>query len=302
MRLFLFFAKNKGELLKMANYISMNWYNRQLKIAKRAWTNEELAKIKKLLEEGYNFNQITSLLNVGKGVIRNLNKKYNWKDLDVEKRKKDKMIADLYLLPPYGMGLSTSQIAKKYKFSYKRIKQALERLNLIKHLRDKSETASLKYKNNPQFREDASILQKQRFLDNPGLKDNMSRKLKQRYIDDPNLREEQSKKIKQFYDDNPEARKEKSVRSKQVFKDNTELRDQISKKMIQQWKDWGGLEGRLTSFPTRSQAEQFLNNFLHNIINREEGASSKAYFIQTKYMKIINDHTYPDEVQQGAIV
>ncbi len=246
----------------------MNWYNRQLKMArsrgvKKGWTTEELDRVKKLLEKGYNFNQIASLLDVNKNTIRFLNKKYKWKDLEVEKRKKDKTIADLYLLPPHGIGLSTSQIGKKYKFTYNRIRQALERLNLLDHLRDRSESTSLTYQNNPRLREEAAIFQKQRFLDNPGLKDDISRKQKQRYIDNPELREEQS-----------------------IF-------------MKERWKELGGMEGLLLSYPTREQAIRWLNGFVRRVYAADPRQSMA---VRNTYMKIINNHTYPDEVQQGAIV
>ena len=62
----------------------------------------------------------------------------------------------------------------------------------------------------------------------------------------------------------------------------------------------GGLEGRLLSFLTREQSVKFLNNFFH-VIRKKDGPQI-AGAVYNKYMQIINDHTYPDEVQQGVTV
>ena len=67
----------------MENYIGMNWYNRQLKIAGRpgrVWSNKELNKIKSLLEEGKPIRQISRILGTYPRMIRFLNKKKSKKN------------------------------------------------------------------------------------------------------------------------------------------------------------------------------------------------------------------------------
>ena len=128
----------------LSNYNNMNWYNRQLKIGmsvKKIWTNNELEKIKKMLEEGYNYVQIAQLFNVSPPTINSLNKKYKWKDLKAEVDKNDQLIANLYLLPPDGKGMSAIEIARKHGFQYRRIQDALKRLNLFNKWRNISEEA-----------------------------------------------------------------------------------------------------------------------------------------------------------------
>ena len=108
----------------------MNWYKRQLKIAKRVWTDEELNKIKSLLEEGESIVQICRLLGTYPKEIKDLNKKYQLVDLEKVKRKKSEWIASLYLLPPKGKGLSTKEIKRQYDISRSSIVKALKTLGL----------------------------------------------------------------------------------------------------------------------------------------------------------------------------
>jgi len=74
----------------------------------------------------------------------------------------------------------------------------------------------------------------------------------------------------------------------------------MSERMKQFWRDMGGLEGRLLSYPTRDKAITFLHGFF-NKIQKEEGATI-AGGIYNKYMDIINNYTYPDEIQQEETV
>jgi transposase len=130
----------------------MNWYNRQLKIAKRGWATEELEKVKKLVEEGMSFERIAKLFGVSDNSIRQLNAKYRWVDLELRRKEKekkrgedDKKIVDLYLLPPKGRGMAARRIRREYGFSLKRVQNALERLGLSEYYRNVSETNRLKY-------------------------------------------------------------------------------------------------------------------------------------------------------------
>ena len=225
----------------------MNWYNRQLKIAKRVWTEDELGKIRKLLEEGKSSYAIGKLFGVNSNAILYLNKKYKWIDFEKEKLKKDKLILGLYLLPPDGHGMPAKQITKEYgyEFSGRRIYKALERSNLTQYWRGQSEAAKKKYKDNPELG-------------------------------------------KQFGDF-----------MRQKYKNDPDLRKQISDSMKKTIKDIGGLAGMLLNCSTRDKAISMLN---YNVkrIGRED--SQFAFNTYTKYIQIINNHTYPDEVQQGVTV
>ena len=138
-------------------------------------------------------------------------------------------------------------------------------------------------------------------MDNPELREESSRRSKQKYIDNPKIKEDISKTLKQRYIDNPELKEEISNREKQRYIDNPELREQMSKIHKQRFIDYGGWEGYLKLQSTRSKAIQLLNNLIHMIIKRE-GRTNNSYRVYNKYMNIINNHTYPDEVQQGATV
>ncbi len=282
----------------------MNWYKRQLKIAmpgggaKRGWTADELEQIKnlilqgkglrsiakmfgvtkntisqlnkkykwretqayrppiefspqdlqnikKMIDDGISIPKIADFYNVSKHTIYNLNKKYKWIDIDEEREKKDKLIANLYLLPPKGEGWTAAKIQERHGISLGGIKGALERLGLLDQ-----------YRSNP-------AAQKQKYIDNPELKEELSRIQKQRFIDNP------------------------------------ELRRQMSQQMLDFWDRVGRLEGFLLSYPTREQAVSWLEKFKWRNYKNSPQRTMGAY---NKYMKIIENHTYPDEVQQGVTV
>jgi len=82
------------------------------------------------------------------------------------------------------------------------------------------------------------------------------------------------------------------------MKEKWEDEDYIENQRVKQRQSWearGGLTGQLLSYPTRGQAVTYLNAFIFRI--REENPQ-RAGAIYNKYMSIINDHTFPDEVQQ----
>lgn len=243
----------------------MNWYNRQLKISQRkgrVWTNEELEKIKNMFEQGFSQTQIASFFGVSAQPIKNLNKKYKWKNFKADRSKYDSFLADLYLLPPKGKGMSAKQIYKQHGFSTGKLYKALERLNLLDHWRGQSDAQKHMNLTNPDAAKEKSNTMKQRFIDNPELREELSRFQKQKFIDNPDLREE------------------------------------YSQRMTQQWKDIGGYEGKLKSTSTKEQAINLLNNLM-KIIIRDEGGR-KSFNTYNKYMNIINNHIYPNEIQQGS--
>jgi transposase len=293
----------------------MNWYKRQLKIADRPgrkWTEDELKIISDLLDEGNSYQDVSSLFGVSGYTIRDLslkykwreprspfspeqiekikrlvlnkisfdevgrmfgvsgstiqhlNKRYRWRDIKTEKDDRDKMIVDLYLLPPEGKGMSMNAIAKQYGIYPRTIQEALKRLGLSHKLRDISEELTRIHELHPE------ISQQQ------------GEAVRRRYIEDPQLRERASEREKQKYIDNPE------------------IAGRISETVKNNWENMGGLEGRLLSYPHRSQAVNFLMGFVFR--KREMGELDAANRIFGKYMQIINNHTYPEEVNQGTVI
>lgn len=83
---------------------------------------------------------------------------------------------------------------------------------------------------------------------------------------------------------------------KQRFIDNPQIRENISNGVKQYWSDIGGLEGRLLSYSSRNEAYRYLMRFVKYV--EMEGDRQKAFAIWTVYKKIIDNHTFPDEVQQ----
>ena len=64
------------------------------------------------------------------------------------------------------------------------------------------------------------------------------------------------------------------------------------------WEEKGGLKGILPNFyPTREQAIRYLNIYTNRSLQQGQNRN-KVFSTRTKYMKIINDHTYPDDVQE----
>ncbi len=270
----------------------MNWYKRQLKIAMPPalnWSSDQLEKIEKMINEGKSFREIARNLGVNFKQIEKLNKKYQWRDTKSDILKKYDLAASLYLLPPGGKGMSAKNIKEQYGITNSTIQKALKRLNLEDKWRGRGEAAKLvdqKGRWNDELREDASEIQKQRFIDNIKLREDASKRQKQRFIDNPDLRKEYSRRMKQRFIDNPDLRKEHSER------------------MLKKWKEWGGFEGRLKLAPNRESAVAILRNFIGAMRNKPNNPmdTSTAVNIHNFYLQIINEHTYPDEVQQGVTV
>jgi len=82
------------------------------------------------------------------------------------------------------------------------------------------------------------------------------------------------------------------------FPNDKYVMEQRSRSAKEWWEDHGRLEGYLTSI-SKEAAISFLNNLVSNI---NKTNNRKAFSVYNKYMQIIENHTYPDEVQQGATV
>lgn len=88
------------------------------------------------------------------------------------------------------------------------------------------------------------------------------------------------------------------VRSSEEQVGTESTREDISLAKLIDWEEKGGLKGILTDFyPTREQSVQYLNNYVHRLL-KQGVSSNKAFRIRAYYMDIINNHTYPNEVQQ----
>jgi len=190
----------------------MNWYKRQLKIAKRIWTDDDLQTIKELLEEGYPLDQIGELVGMSAVTMSRLNKEYGLVDFEAKKIEKDKWIKGLYLLPPDGEGLSSKQISKQYGIPIKSIKRALKRFDLLDQYRDRSWYDSPENKkrlseiaterqNDPAYKGWMSEMQKQRYIDNPDLHRQRSEQLKKVHLDNPQLAIDSAKRMQKRWDD-----------------------------------------------------------------------------------------------------
>ncbi len=219
---------------------SMNWYKKQLKIAKdirpvRKWTSEELEQIEELVKKRIPFIQIAKMFDVNKKNILNLNKKYKWRDIKKEREDYDKRVADLYLLPPFGKGLGVKEITEQTGINSKSVYNALKRLGLEDKIRDGSYAQNKRW-SNPEEREEQSKRQKQFYKDNPEVKEQQRERMQQRYIDNPGLREEHSKFMTEFWKDNPEGREERSKKTKQQFEDISQ-RERLSRIQKQRYID-----------------------------------------------------------------
>jgi len=216
----------------------MNWYKRQLKTSadKRTWTEEELDRIKKLLEKGYSYTDIAEMFHVSRPAISYLNKKYKMVDRSPffdKKLKEDEFISSLYLLPPYGEGMSAKDIREQYGFTAKKVMSALKRLGKIDEWRDRKDM----------WNDELRDHQRQ----------NMLRRFEEGYG------------------------------------------EELSPKLQDYWDRIGRLGGFLTSYPTREQAIAWLENFkARNYIENPQ----KTMATYNKYMRIINNHTFPDEIQR----
>lgn len=278
----------------------MNWYKKQLKISypvgvRRGWSDEDLQMIKELIDGGSPLSQIASLFDVSPSTIRVLNEKYKWKEKknynppiqwseeDLEKIKslilQDKSFRSIASL--FGVGdVTIANLNKKYK--WKDLKaDRLKKDNFIAslyllHPDGKGMSAkaiAAQYGINP-----STTMQALRRLDKLDFWRGQSEAQKQKYIYDPDSARVHSEKLKQVHKDRPEIGEQQSIRMKEY------------------WDEIGKLEGLLLSYPTKEQAVKWLNGFYHRLLkmNKIETANQ----IYNKYMKIINDHTYPDEIEQ----
>ncbi len=218
-------GKSFGEIANIFNVTrqSIHYLNNKYKwrdMSLPSFSPEQIEQIRQLVLDKKPFREIGKMFGVSKTTIQNLNNKYKWRDIKKEKEERDRLIADLYLLPPDGQGMSAIEITRQYGFNYKTIREALKRLNLIDNWRDISDDYI------------------KRFDLNPNMHREQGESLRRRYEEDPNLRARMSELNKQHYIDNPE------------------LKDTISEGMKEYWRNYpGGYYAWLSTFPPEKQKE-----------------------------------------------
>jgi len=272
-------------LRKIIKEYGQNWnipsqIDKTRNINLKKWTQDELQVIKELLREGENYNQIAKLFNVSFPTIKSVNKRYHLvrdeeiKAIAEEKlRKKYEYITGLYLPSPKGKGLSLTQIEREYGVAAKTVIKALKELGLYE-----------------EFFRRPSDANRHRYESNPELGENHSRRMKEIHRNNPGMAEQHSQFMKQLFIDEPERANEFGNRIKSWWK---------------QFEDEGGgnkLQNRLKSFPTREQAINSLKGFVMSKRSKNPNEDLESMAIYNKYMKIINDHTFPNEVQQEITV
>jgi hypothetical protein len=282
----------------------MNWYKRQLKIAKWiSWTDDQIETIKNLVNEGKSFREIGRMFGVHPKSISILNDKHKWRDIKQERLDYDRRVAKMYRLPPYGEGMGVIEILNTNGINARTIYNVLRRLGLEEEIRDAS-YASKKRWQDPKQKEEQSLRKKKFYEEHPEVGKEHGEMMKQRYIDNPEMREDHGKKIKQRWDNDPDLKKRQSDRIKKTYEENPQLRENKSRQMKEWWKQFEDehgkkLENRLLYFDSRQKAINLLNGFVGS---KYQTDSDIAMAIKHKYLQIINDHTYPDEVQQPQTV
>ena len=181
----------------------------------RKLSDNDIALIKDLVEQGRPIKEIANSFEVDISNIYYLIKHRGWKFNRNQRTyeeiiQKDKEIASLYLLPPLGQGLTAREIARRLDIRQEEVPNALRRMGLESHLRNRSEVNSSLW-NDPEYRKKME----ERNID-PLYVKNMSekhkkiwekRKTEPGYID----------RVKKYWEDHPELKNDMSIRKKQYW-------------------------------------------------------------------------------------
>lgn len=326
----------------------MNWYKRQLKIAKLPterrvphnkinFSDDDLKIIKDLLDGGETFKEIGELFGVSRSVINRLNDKYKWREKRVfddpssyidrvvelhnkglsyngirkelnneislnqvrnilerkglvppiqrkskeeyektkkERSVKDEQIARMYLAPPKGKGMTMLDIAKYYGHnSHTAIKKSLIRSGLKDKIRTKDESAELS-----------------------GGKERHREKMKNWWKEHG---EEHMEKLMPIFQ-SPEYRKMKSEQSQKWWDENAWAKEYMSDVQKERWEEIGSFENYIYMMDSREKALRLVKGFIGSKLGKEKSVEQRQQIFNMygKYMKIIEDYTFPDEVQQ----
>jgi len=308
----------------------MNWYKRQLKIAmpaKRIWTEEELSMIKELIEEGNSFRQIAPLFNTDHNAISRLPGMRQLFE-DAKKKKIEKRLKEIKKLTDHGY--SIQQISDISGIDINAVKKMIKEYNIPKNFNQPAKVPIEKLEEAKRLytKEDLNIAAISRLtgINYSTILDFLKREgvyNKQREISPPfNPSQEEISKIDRWYALPPEGegrsinwiskqlgvgdanvilrwfrKTGRPIRSREEQVGTQSTRDDMAIAQLLLWEQRGGMKGYLLSMGSREQAIKNLKNFVHKVMFNEKNVGH-GMAIRNKYMQIINDHTYPDEVQQ----
>lgn len=279
----------------------MNWYNRHIKLAMpRAieWTNEEMEKIKQLLEEGKSFDYIADLFGVSSRTIRNINKNNGLVKSFLSKGKlsKEKIDEIVYF---YENGSSVRELSEAYDASSYQIIYALKKRGVYdfgRRFEERKVDVAEENKNDILKKYRAGFGVKELSREYGETRGAIYNHLRNNNI---HIRNREEQLNMDHYIQNA------SEKQRQFIKNNPQAAREHSRKLLEWWRQFGEepgekLTNRLLSFPTRQQAINMLRGFAGRLDKDPSLGNGRAVY--TKYMDIINNHTFPDEVQQGVTV
>jgi hypothetical protein len=316
----------------------MNWYKRQIKISYRKikFSPEQLKQIQQLAEEGMTFSKISKMFGISVVTLRNIVRENKWKvptRLEKTRETNTKVFSPQQLekikeLVESGVSFSKiskmfntsirmiSNISNKNKWNVPSLSEKFKKMWEDQDLRDQQSERVKKRFEDPKEREQLSEKIKQVYIDNPELREQNAERMRELAIDpnmikerskiqrerfkDPKHKKHHSEKLKKRWEDQA-LREQASEAQKRRFEDIEERKMQ-SERQLKYWENIGGLKGLLLTYNNRQQAINRLNQFILILKNDPSQDSAKTYNTYNKYMDIINNHTYPDEVQQEASV
>jgi len=308
----------------------MNWYNRYIKIAmpaKRQWSEEELSIIRDLIEDGNSFRQISLLFNTDHNSISRLPGMRQLFE-DTKNKKKEKRLEEIRDLTD--KGYSIQQISDISGIDINAVKKMIKEYNIPKNFNQPAKISIEKLEEAKRLymEEDLNVADISRLtgVNYTTILDFLKREgvySKQREMrPDFNPTQEEIRKIDSWYTFPPDGegrsliwiskqlgigdsvlrrwfrKTGRPIRSKEEQVRTQTTRDDMALSQMLLWEQRGGLEGHLKSM-SRDKAVSYLNGFLYRIYNENPW---RAISIKNKYMEIINNHTFPDEVQQGVSV
>ena len=241
----------------------------------RIWSEDELDRIKDLIHQGVNRKEIANMFRTSSSSIHRLNNKYQW----VSIKKKPRLnflredIEDIRGLVEDGY--SFEKISNLLNFSM----ESIRRLNEKYKWRNYDDNLLEKYK-----------------------------RIASLYLLPPDGKGMSQKEIseKEKIHSSLIFRSLKRLGLSDKFRCGSELwtpkrKETQSKIRLKWWEEQGGLGFFLKNhYTNRDDAVNYLNGLVIRMKNL--GNDAKAFNTYQKYMEIINNHTFPDEVHQPQSV
>lgn len=273
----------------------MNWYKRQLKIAMPTGVPLSQDIIDRIIYLRKNMDLTINDISKEVGVSRfSVNKVLKQYGTSKSRLTKDQIDEIAYF---YENGVSVRELSEAYNITLNQVGNILKKKNIFDISRKYEE-----YKVDVRDENKGDILRKYR--EGYGVKE-----LSREYG-------ESIRAITSFFENNnihirsreeqyamEHFRQNASEKQKQFNRNNPEAVHEHSRKMLEWWKQFGEESGekfknRLLAYPTRQQAMNHLMGFVGS--QNEDPKNANA--IYTKYINIINNHTFPDEIQQPVSV